>query len=183
MPQPCYRSCYQVLRISPHCDFPSLRLAYRRRVMASHPDRYYVSDPARALRSEAELKRVVGAYRLLLLYLRRYGELPSGDLPIEQRGAAPSRPAPPRQPTPSEPAALWREIRGPWRRAAIWLLIAVLGVELVAMAWYLNRTAPASISHIGPGVSRTQRAPLPNSTTSTVRSKIARSNPRLWFLT
>lgn len=140
MPQPRYRSCYQVLRVSPYCDFADLRLAYRRRVNESHPDRFYAVDPERARHQEADLKRVVIAYRLLLTYFRYHGELPDGDLPI-----APLRRV---RPTPQSgkddvdttpPAPLWREIRGPWRRTAIWLLVAVLSVELVATAWYRNQ--------------------------------------------
>lgn len=184
MPHPCYRSCYQVLRVPPHCDFADLRLAYRRRVIASHPDRFYAADPGRAERQEAELKRVIIAYRLLLTYLRRHGSLPPGDAPIEISRIGRPRPAQAAPAAGGDSALLWREIRGPWRRAAVWLLVAVLSTEVVATAWFRSQTgrtpaAPAGIDQSAPDIGTLHRAPLPNSTTSTVRKRIARSNLRL----
>lgn len=66
-----YQHCYRVLRVAADCSPEELRLAYRRRVRSCHPDR--MRDDATR---DDEFKEVVKAYRTLVAFLRRHGELP-----------------------------------------------------------------------------------------------------------
>lgn len=67
-----YRECYRALGLPPVCSIEEVRLAYRRRVRACHPDR--AGTPPAA--DPDEFGRVVIAYRRLVRFYREHGRLP-----------------------------------------------------------------------------------------------------------
>lgn len=69
-----FQECYRILRAPEDCTWKELRLAYRRQVRRCHPD-LQASDNAR-IEHNAQLLRVVRAYRLIARFHRDHGSLP-----------------------------------------------------------------------------------------------------------
>lgn len=75
-----YRWCYARLGVKNSADWTSLKLAYRRRLHACHPDLQRVGDEP-AVRDD-EFKAVVHAFRMLKRYYELHGQLPDPDTPV-----------------------------------------------------------------------------------------------------
>ncbi|HEX7046962.1 MAG TPA: J domain-containing protein [Gammaproteobacteria bacterium] len=78
-----YQHCYRILRTHGDCNLKELRLAYRRRVRLCHPDRL-PPDAAEMPGRDDEFKQVVLAYRLLLRFYMRHGEMPPPYLAVSE---------------------------------------------------------------------------------------------------
>lgn len=77
-----YQDCYRTLRTRSDCSWKELRLAYRRRVRACHPDLQPLQEQAGR---DEEFKEVALAYRLIARYRLRYGVLPPPSARVEER--------------------------------------------------------------------------------------------------
>src|SRR5690606_5566312 len=86
-----YQRCYEILGVDGDCDWRGLRLAYRRRIHACHPDRGAAPDS----RAFTDLVR---AWRLLADYRRRHGRLPDPGLQVDDGHLPQPEPAAQRMP-------------------------------------------------------------------------------------
>jgi len=136
MSEPTFRRCYRILGSSPTVTLDALRLSYRRRVRATHPDRFQFYNPALAAALEAEFKQVVFAYRQLTAYVHRHGHLPDPDLPLAGSLAIELPP----DPVPPAPPAARRLRPGP----ALWVLVSAVAAVSLAIGYRIGvRDNPA----------------------------------------
>lgn len=112
-----YQHCYRILRTHGDCDLQELRLAYRRRVRLCHPDRL-PPDAAEMPGRDDEFKQVVLAYRLLVRFHMRHGELPPPYLAVSESAVVVSGSA---SAPPEKPEESTVEKRAHKTRAFTWL--------------------------------------------------------------
>lgn len=126
-----YQRCYEILGVDGDCDWRGLRLAYRRRIHACHPDRGAAPDS----RAFTDLVR---AWRLLADYRRRHGRLPDPGLQVDD-GHLP-QPEPAAQRMPAVGAVLddalslpfrWRILPG-YCHAAIAGFLVIVGMTVAS---------------------------------------------------
>lgn len=76
-----YEWCYEKLGVRRSVEWPDLRLAYRRKLHACHPDLQTAHDAPTA---DDEFKEVVQAFRLLAHYYNLHGQLPDPAAPLAE---------------------------------------------------------------------------------------------------
>jgi len=137
---------YQQLGLKPGCTLAELKVAYRRRVAALHPDRRgdAPADPAEA----ESLQALIATYNAANAFQRRYGRLPGGQhVAVSRPMPSASRPPPGSQ----APAAPRRGLRRP----LLWL--AALG----GIAWLVWSQGFADFDSVPARVATTPAAPRP----------------------
>lgn len=131
MNQRPYASCYARLGIRRPVDWDRLRLAYRRAVARSHPDR---SRTAKA----DDFQSVTAAFRAIDAYRRRHGRLPDFDTLVGE-------------PYPRHPAHnLTCRRLAPVALLGVAALLLVMMTILLAMLWSANRPEAAVPAMDGP---------------------------------
>jgi len=70
--------CYRILTVESDCKWEELRKAYKLQIKKWHPDRFHDNETQKLL-AEEKIKHINAAYKQLLDYFRKYGELPTTD--------------------------------------------------------------------------------------------------------
>ena len=130
---------YRTLGLSPGCDLPEFKRAYRRHVSQLHPDR--VGGDA------GRLQTLIAQYGAAMDFQRRHGRLPGAAAP--GRVAPSGAPAAPRHPPSPEMAEMADEPTPPRARSTMLIVfvVAVLGVLVWSIAPFSspeNPSAPAA---------------------------------------
>lgn len=119
---------YRILDVPPGCELGEFKQAYRRRVVALHPDRR--ADDGPDPQAAERLQRLNALYGAAMIFERRHGRLP---------GAAQPRAARPATPAGVAPAARTRTPRRGVRR----LLALVAAAAVGWLLWSAHPAAPA----------------------------------------
>ena len=204
--KPDLDSIYAELDIDPGCTLAEFKRAYRRRIAELHPDR----DGSRRPEDQALLRDLILVYEAVTRFHRRYGRMPGGTAP-RPGGVAGSRFFVFRSPIQEEVQSS-PDLRRKRATVTLVGLFIALVLLLASWSWLANSTnagsrgvfmptpAPrpeqtvmtkSSVATAAPARNRptadcptfAQRAPRLKSTTSTVCSRIIRSNTSPWFLT
>ena len=124
-----FLALYRHLGLAPGCDLEALRLAYRRRMAARHPDRHPGQRPG----DLAELQQLTRMYAAAVDFHRRHGHLPGAP------AGASSRMRPPA--SGSRPGIATERSR--LRPGRLVLVAATVGLLLAWHAWRSPPSIPA----------------------------------------
>jgi hypothetical protein len=125
-----FLNLYRQLRVSPGCDLPEFKQAYRRLVSTLHPDH----EPQNYARTRMQrLQELNAQYEAAMAFHRLHGRLPGA--PPATRTVTPHRVTPSRRPLAPSPSSVRPRPNLKW-------LIPIAGVAIGILFWGVSAVVP-----------------------------------------